>query len=154
MFRVWARILRECPNAVLWLLGEGEEAALNLRAHASALGIAPERLIFAARCDRETYLARLGAADLFLDTLPYNAGTTASDALWMGLPMPEFIVDGEDRYVELAIGFARDPGSLRAHRERLIHRRQTLPLFDPAMFTPNLERAFTMALTVATTRSP
>lgn len=176
MFRVWARILRECPNAVLWLLGEGEEAALNLRAHASALGIAQERLIFAARCDRETYLARLGAADLFLDTLPYNAGTTASDALWMGLPvltakgrsfpgrigasvvsaaqMPEFIVDGEDRYVELAIGFARDPGSLRAHRERLIHRRQTLPLFDPAMFTPNLERAFTMALTVATTRSP
>lgn len=176
MFRIWARILRECPHAVLWLLGEGEEAALNLRAHASALGIAPERLIFAARCDRETYLARLGAADLFLDTLPYNAGTTASDALWMGLPvlttsgrsfsgrigasvvsaaqMPEFIADSEDRYVELAIDFARDPGSLRAHRDQLIRRRETLPLFDPAKFTPNLERAFTRALTVAATRAP
>lgn len=173
MLLVWARILRDCPNAALWLLGEGEEAALNLRAHARALGIAPERLIFAARCDRETYLARLGAADLFLDTLPYNAGTTASDALWMGLPvltakgrsfpgrigasvvsaaqMPEFIADSEDRYVELAIGFARDPDSLRVPREQLNARRASLPLFDPARFTPHLEAAFTAALQMAPT---
>jgi predicted O-linked N-acetylglucosamine transferase (SPINDLY family) len=172
MFAVWARILRECPDAVLWLLGEGEEAAAHLRAHASGLGLAPERLVFADRCDRETYLARLAAADLFLDTLPYNAGTTASDALWMGLPvltllgrsfagrvgasvvtaagMPEFIADSEERYIALAIGFARDPASLRAHRDALTARRAALPLFDPAQFTPHLEQAFLTALMTGT----
>ncbi|MGN7874133.1 O-linked N-acetylglucosamine transferase family protein [Roseateles sp. 22389] len=168
MFRTWGRILSRVPHAVLWLLAEEDEAIHRLRREAAAIGLAPERLVFARRCAREDYLARLAAADLFLDTLPYNAGTTASDALWMGLPvltqrgrafagrmaasllhavgLPELIVETTEDYVERAVALAAAPEPLAALRDRLRAQRDTAPLFDTPAFTRSLELGYLAAL--------
>lgn len=87
MFECWMRILRSVPESVLWMLGDNEWSRANFHKSAMAHGIHPDRLIFAERCLPADYLGRFGAADLFLDTCPYNAGTTANDALWSGLPL-------------------------------------------------------------------
>lgn len=168
MFRTWGRILLRVPRAVLWLLAEEDEAVDRLRREAVAIGLAPERLVFARRCGREDYLGRLAAADLFLDTLPYNAGTTASDALWMGLPvltqrgrsfagrmaasllhavgLPDLIVETTEDYVETAVALATAPDRLAAVRGRLRTQRDSAPLFDTPAFTRSLELGYLAAL--------
>ncbi|HEX4178657.1 MAG TPA: hypothetical protein VHY57_09475, partial [Rhizomicrobium sp.] len=143
----------------------------NLRKEAGARGVASERLIFAARTTPDQHLARQQLADLFLDTLPYNAHTTASDALWAGLPLvttpgrsfparvaasilkaaelPEMIADDLAAYEALALRLARDPASLSAIREKLKAGRDRLPLFDTARFTHNLENIYRAMLETA-----
>ncbi|MDR7334987.1 tetratricopeptide repeat protein [Roseateles asaccharophilus] len=164
MFAMWAEILRAVPRGVLWVLEEDEQARVNLCAHAQALGLDPQRLHFAKRTGREAYLAGLAAADLFLDTLPYNAGTTASDALWMGLPvltlqgrsfparmaasllnavgLPELVTKSAADYVATAKRLAQQPDELRAIRQRLLAARDGSALFDTPRFTRHLESAY------------
>ena len=169
-FGAWVDILAAVPGSVLWLIEEDDEAAANLRRHALAAGLDPQRLVFARRMPREAYLAHLAAADLFLDTLPYNAGTTASDALWMGVPvltqpgrsfaarvaasllhavgLPELVAAGRVAYVATAIRLAREPGALAAVQQRLAGR-DVSPLFDTPRFTRHLEAAYVEALRLA-----
>lgn len=162
-FDRWVEILKQVPNGVLWVLEEDTQAVANLRREAEARGLPGERIHFARRTDRDSYLAALSVADLFLDTLPYNAGTTASDALWVGLPvltlpgrsfparvassllqavgLPELIADDARDYVERAVQLAHAPDSLQALRQRLQHERSTCRLFDSLSFTRDLEGA-------------
>ena len=164
VFDRWVRLLQRVPQAVLWLLGDSEAARANLRAEAQARGVAPERLVFAERRPYAQYLAQYRQADLFLDTLPFNGGTTASDALWAGLPvltqaghtfagrmaaslldavgLPELITHTADDYEALALRLATEPETLRAVRQRLAAHIPTAPLFDTRRFTRHLERAF------------
>jgi protein O-GlcNAc transferase len=161
-FAAWMRILDAVPGAVLWLLGgHGEKA---LRRAASQAGIDPARLVFAPKAPKAEHLARHRLADLFLDTRTCNAHTTASDALWAGLPLlawpgdafagrvaasllhavdlPELVMTGEAAYVATAIALGRDRAALQGMREKLEARRLSAPLFDTARFTRNLEAAF------------
>ena len=163
IFDVWMRLLASVEGSVLWLLEGNATIGANLRKEAAARGIAPERLIFAGRTTPEQHLARQQLADLFLDTLPYNAHTTASDALWAGLPLitlpgssfparvaasilgaanlPELIVPDLAAYESLALKLARDPAALKRVREKLAGK-SGMPLFDTARFTRNLEAAY------------
>ena len=164
VFDVWMRLLREIEGSVLWLLKDNDEVVRNLRREASVRGVAPERLIFAPRISPPDHLARHKCADLFLDTMPYNAHTTASDALWAGLPvitvlgdtfasrvaasllraagMPELVTDSLQHYEALALNLARDPAALSAVRAKLARLRDSCALFDTALFTRNLEAAY------------
>ena len=165
VFDVWMRLLLKIEGSVLWLSGGNSTVIGNLRREAQARGVHPERLIFARRIDRmEDHLARHGLADLFLDTLPYNAQTTASDALWAGLPvltclggalsgrvaasvltavgLPELITHSLEEYEALAASLAQEPERLRRMRDTLARNRLTHPLFDTARFTRHLEAAF------------
>lgn len=167
MFDAWVDILQRVPGSVLWVLGEEEIAKDNLRDNARARGMEPSRLVFASRGSRETYLANLAAADLFLDTQPYNAGTTASDALWMGLPvltqqgrsfaarvaasvlqsagLPELITQTTGDYVATAVRLAQQPDVLADLRRRMRASRGTCRLFDAPAFTRHLETALARA---------
>lgn len=162
-FDVWARVLTQVPGSVLWVLEEDEHAADHLRAHAQRLGLCPTRIVFAARASREQYLANLASADLFLDTWPYNAGTTASDALWMGLPvvtlmgrsfpsrmaasvlhaagLPELVTTTEDDFVRTAVQLALDRARYAALKSKLEAQRRHCALFDTPTFTRHLEVA-------------
>jgi predicted O-linked N-acetylglucosamine transferase (SPINDLY family) len=162
IFDVWMRILARVEGSVLWLLEDS--AAANLRREAAVRGIDPARLVFAARLPPAEHLARHRVADLFLDTLPYNAHTTASDALWAGLPLltcrgetfagrvaasllhslqlPELITSSLPDYERLAIELASHPEELRTIRERLAQNRLTAPTFDTTRFTGRLEAAY------------
>ena len=164
VFMLWMDILRAVPGAVLWLLEEDEKAPVHLREHAQRHGIDGSRLVFARRTNREGYLAHLATADIFLDTLPYNAGTTASDALWVGLPvvtqvgrtlaarmaaslleaagLPDLITTEAETYKALAIQLGRQPEMLREVKARLDRQRLQCALFDTARFTRNLEDAY------------
>lgn len=164
MFDVWMRLLRSVPAAVLWLLSGDETARANLCREAEARGIAADRLCFATRLPVPDHLARHRLADLFLDTLPYNAHTTASDALWAGLPvltcagrslaarvagslllavgLPELITTSLEQYEALALKLARDPSLLGALRARLERNRPSAPLFDTVRYCRHLESAF------------
>jgi len=164
IFDVWMRLLRAVPDSVLWLLQDNEEAALNLRREAQTRGMTAARLIFASRVSPEEHLARHRLADLFLDTLPYNAHTGASDALWVGVPpvtlkgesfhgrvaasilcaigLPELVAETLTDYESLALALATDGPRLAALREKLEANRNTAPLFDTARFTRNLEAAY------------
>jgi predicted O-linked N-acetylglucosamine transferase (SPINDLY family) len=164
-FDGWMRILTRVPGSVLYLLGGGGPLEDNLRREARARGVASERLVFGARLPAPEYLARYRTADLFLDTLPYNAGTTASDALWAGLPvltcmgeafasrvgasllravgLPELIAATQEEYEELAVGLADDPQRLAAIKARLAGNLHAAPLFDTALSTKHLETAYT-----------
>lgn len=139
--------------------------AVNLRKEAAARGIDPQRLIFAKRLPLADHLARHRLADLFLDTLPYNAHTTASDALWAGLPvltqigetfagrvaasllnaigLPELITSTPQAYEDLAIELATNPEKLAAIKDKLANNRLTTPLFDTQRFTRHIEAAYT-----------
>jgi len=163
-FDGWMRILNGVPGSVLWLIEDNALASANLRKEAAARGVDPERLVFAARMPPDQHLARHRCADLFLDTLPYNAHTTASDALWAGLPLltcegetfagrvaaslltninlPELIASSQEDYERLAIELAAQPDTLKALREKLADNRLTTPLFDTLRFTRNLEQAY------------
>lgn len=160
----WAAILKAAGDSVLWLLQDNAVAASNLRCEAQARGLEANRLIFAERIASSAHLARHRLADLFLDTLPYNAHTTASDALWAGLPvltqvgttfpgrvaasllnaagLPELITATAEDYVRTAIDLAADPARLAAVKDKLQRNRLTAPLFDTALFTRHLEDAY------------
>lgn len=164
VFAVWMRLLRENNRAVLWLLEYNATAMNNLKREAQAAGVDPARLVFAKPVPHAEHLARLPLADLFLDTLPYNAHTTASDALWAGLPvltavgttfagrvgasllyaagLPELVTDSLDAYGALALRLSEDEAALAAIRARLARDRATCALFDTARFTRNLEAAY------------
>lgn len=164
VFDVWMRLLAGVPGSVLWLFEDNPWAVENLRRAAVARGIAPGRLVFCPRVDNELHLARHRLADLFLDTLPYNAHTTASDALWAGLPLltcsgrtfaarvagsllraaglGELITASLDEYESLALALARDPGRLAFLRARLLRDRDALPLFDTPTFCRHIEAAY------------
>jgi protein O-GlcNAc transferase len=164
VFDVWMRLLSEVPGSVLWLLRDTAGVEGNLRREAAARGVDPDRLIFAERCALDVHLARHRLADLFLDTLPYNAHTTASDALWAGLPLvtcqgeafagrvaasllaavglPELVTQNLADYEALALRLARDPAMLRSVRDKLAANRSTHPLFDSARFCRHLEAAY------------
>jgi predicted O-linked N-acetylglucosamine transferase (SPINDLY family) len=166
IFEVWMRLLRSVEGSVLWLLQDNAAVTANLRQEASARGVAPERLIFAARTDPAGHLARQSLADLFLDTLPYNAHTTASDALWVGLPLltvlgstfagrvaasllhaaglPELVTTSLADYETLALKLARDPSALASVKAKLRASRDSCRLFDTDRLTRNLEAAYTM----------
>ena len=164
VWAVWMRLLQARPDAVLWLLDCGEPAQQNLRDHAQAAGVDPQRLVFAAKMPQAQHLARLQLADLSLDTLPYNAHTTASDALWAGVPhvactgksfaarvgasvlsaagMPELIAQGLAQYEALAQRLLCDDAQREAVRHRLAQQRRSAPLWDAQRFAAALEDAF------------
>ena len=161
VFGAWMTILAAVPGSVLWLLADNRWAESNLRREAERLGIDPTRLVFAPRVDPDQYLARYRAADLFLDTRPFNAGTTASDALWAGLALltcpgrtfasrmagsllnalglPELIAEDLDDYVRRAIALGNDPQGYATLRERLVRARTSSPVFDIAGLARALE---------------
>lgn len=161
---LWARILSKVPDSVLWLLEDNLLAKQNLILQAESRGIAKERLIFAGRMDLPEHLARHQLADLFLDTLPCNAHTTASDALWAGLPvltqlgetlagrvaasllraidLPELITSDLTAYEDLAVELATNPLKLQQIKEKLASNRMSTPLFNGKLFTEGLEEAF------------
>lgn len=164
MFDIWMRLLGAVPGSVLWLT-DGPSAAMdNLRREAVQRGVAPDRLVFAPAWPMDAHLARHACADLFLDTLPYNAHTTASDALWAGLPvltapgrtfaarvaaslltaldMPELIMPSLAEYEATALALVRDPARIAAIRARLASQRRTAPAFDTDRFRLHLEAAF------------
>lgn len=164
LFAVWMRLLKQVPGSVLWLLAGPETARDRLRRAAQGHGVSPERLVFAPFRELPEHLARQRQADLFLDTLPVNAHTTASDALWAGLPvvtcrgesfaarvassllhaagLPELVTEDLEAYEALALRLATRPGELRAIRDRLAGNRLTCPLFDTEGFRRDLEQAY------------
>lgn len=166
-FDIWMRLLAQVDGSVLWLLDTSETSKANLRREAQARGIDAERLIFAPRAAQPEHLARHQVADLFLDTFVVNAHTTASDALWAGLPvltlpgrqfaarvgasllqavgMPELIATSEADYEARALNLAQDLDALAKLRGKLHRNRQTAPLFDTKGFTRDLEQAFDMS---------
>jgi len=164
VFDSWARILKEVEGSVLYLYAENETVSKNLSSEIEKRGVNKTRLIFGGRLSREDYLARYRVADLFLDTTPYNAGTTASDALWMGLPvltmlghsfsarmgaslliaigLPELIASSQEDYEALAIALALDPCRMAEIKEKLMRNIAIAPLFNSELFTKNLEIAY------------
>lgn len=164
VFAAWMRLLAKVEGSVLWLLSANEASVRNLRREAEAAGIDPARLVFAARAKPADHLARHRLADLFLDTLPYNAHTTGSDALWSGLPLvtqkgtsfagrvaaslltaiglPELVTQSLAEYEALALKLATDRAALAAVKEKLARNRGTHPLFDTARATRHIESAF------------
>jgi protein O-GlcNAc transferase len=171
VFNVWMRLLGGVPGSVLWLIDRQDATGGHLRAQATARGIDPARLVFAERMRLEDHLARHRLADLFLDTLPYNAHTTASDALWTGLPLvtckgesfagrvaasllyaiglPELVTGNLEDYENLALRLARDAALLRALRQKLERNRLTTPLFDSERFRRHIESAYTTMREIA-----
>jgi len=167
VFSLWMQLLRDMPHSVLWLLASNDIAARNLKQAAQEAGINPARIIFAQRVKLPQHLARQAQADLFLDTWPCNAHTTASDALWVGLPvltcmgetfasrvgaslltacnLPELITSTPQDYLSRAKELAHDPQQLVAIRRKLQDTRMTVPLFDTVRFTRHLEKAYDMA---------
>jgi predicted O-linked N-acetylglucosamine transferase (SPINDLY family) len=165
MFQLWMRLLQATPNSILWLRQVGPIAMANLRREAERHGVSPQRLVFASRvAENADHLARQRQADLFLDTLPYNAHTTASDALWAGLPvltclgetfagrvaasllraigLPELVAESLKEYEALALKLAHDPALLVAIKAKLGRHREVYPLFDTARFTRHIEAAY------------
>jgi predicted O-linked N-acetylglucosamine transferase (SPINDLY family) len=164
IFELWMRLLRSTPKAVLWL-GQAETGMANLRREAERHRVSPQRLIFAPKvADDADHLARQRQADLFLDTLPYNAHTTASDALWSGLPiltclgptfagrvaasllravgLSEMITKSLGEYEALALKLANEPDLLVALKAKLAQNREICPLFDTARFTRHIQAAY------------
>jgi len=161
MFAVWMRILHRVPNSVLWLLDDNPVATANLLQAAASHGLPRDRIILAPRTSHAEYLARMPLADLFLDNHPYNAGATAADALWVGLPLltmagrtfisrmaaslvrtaglPDFVVHSLADFEEKAVALAANPAALTAARSILIAGRTQSPLFDAARFAAELE---------------
>lgn len=167
VFGLWMQLLKNKEGSVLWLLNTNDTAARNLRQAAQDAGIEPGRIVFAQRAKLPQHLARYTRADLFLDTWPYGAHTTASDALWAGLPvltcagetfasrvgaslltachLPELITGAPQEYLERAKTLAHDPAQLGAIRRKLQDTRLQVPLFDTERFTRHIERAYDMA---------
>ena len=163
-FDGWVRILKAVKGSVLWLLEDNPIAASNLRKEAQFRGLDPNRLVFAKRMDTSEYLARNYVADLFIDTFPYNAHATATDALWAGLPiltymgesfasrvaasllnaieLPELIATTQEQYEARAIDLATNPEKLKAIKYKLERNRLTTALFDTPRFTKHIQAAY------------
>jgi predicted O-linked N-acetylglucosamine transferase (SPINDLY family) len=163
-FDLWMRILKRVEDSILFLYADNEWSKANLISEARVKGIDGARLVFGERISTQDYLARYRVCDLFLDTFPYNAGTTASDALWTGLPvltlmgqsfasrvaasllnaigLPELITNTQEEYEALAIELATNPQKLVEIKLKLANNRLTTPLFDTPLFTKNLEAAY------------
>jgi predicted O-linked N-acetylglucosamine transferase (SPINDLY family) len=164
MFDCWMRILKSVPGSVIWLLEDNATSVTNLRREATNRGVSPDRLVFAKRLPLADHLARHRCADLFLDTLPCNAHTTASDALWAGLPvltqigesfaarvaasllaaldLPELITTTMDDYEHCAIKLATDPQALQRLKQRLADGRLSSTLFDTSVYVKQIEAAY------------
>jgi predicted O-linked N-acetylglucosamine transferase (SPINDLY family) len=164
IFDIWMSVLTKVDCSVLWLVEDNADASRNLRNEAKRRNIDPERLVFASRVKLPEHLARHGLADLFLDTLPYNAHTTASDALWAGLPvltclgstfpgrvaasllkaigMPELIARSLEDYELLAVQLAQKPEVLKGLRAKLTQSRMRYPLFDTKRLARHIEAAY------------
>jgi len=164
MFDCWMRILKHVDGSVLWLLEDNVTAAANLKNEAAARGVNAERLIFAKRMPLSEHLARHRAADLFLDTLPCDAHTTASDALWAGLPvltclgetfagrvagsllnamrLPELMTTTLESYERLAIELSTNQAKLFDIKRKLAANRLAAPLFDTELFTRHIEAGY------------
>jgi predicted O-linked N-acetylglucosamine transferase (SPINDLY family) len=163
-FDSWMRILKQVDGSVLWLYADNPSAIVNLRREAQNRGVEADRLVFAERLPLPEHLARHRAADLFIDTLPYNAHTTASDALWAGLPvltligeafagrvaasllsavhLPVLITSTQNDFERMAVELATNPERLKAIRQELERNRLTTPLFDSQLFAKHLEEAY------------
>jgi protein O-GlcNAc transferase len=163
MFDIWMRLLQRCDGSVLWLLADGD-ARHNLRSEAARRSVDPDRLVFAARTSADRHLARHRLADLFLDTLPYNAHVSASDALRMGLPivtcpgrafasrvaggllhaigLPELVTASLADYEALALRLATEPALLAGIKAKLAAHRSTYPLFDTDRLRRHIEAAY------------
>jgi predicted O-linked N-acetylglucosamine transferase (SPINDLY family) len=163
-FSGWMRILAAVDDGVLWLFENNTTTTENLKKEAMKFGINKDRLVFATHMPVEEHLNRIKQADLFIDTLPYNAGTTASDALRMGLPvltcmgnsfssrvaasvinainLPELITTTQEQYESLAIELATHPEKLKIIKDKLAHNLSTAPLYDTPLFTQHLESAY------------
>jgi len=163
-FDSWMNILKAVDGSVLWLIEDNITAVANLKLEAFKRGVSPDRIVFAPRLPLPEHLARHNLADLFLDTLPYNAHTTASDALWAGLPvltyvgktfpgrvassllnaidLPELITHSQEEYESLAIHLVKNSEKLKSIKERLIRNRLIKPLFNTQAFTKHLEAAY------------
>lgn len=160
----WARIMLKVPGSVFLLLADSMLARRNLALAFAELGVSGSRLVFARRLSYEAYLDQFRHADLFLDTLPYSAGTTASDALWMGLPvltlagesfsgrmaasllhavgLPELVVGSTKDYENLAIELAQSPNKVISLKNKLAKNRDICPLFNAPLFARHIETAF------------
>ena len=164
VFDGWCRIMLQVKNSVLWLLASNPEFEKNLCKEAERRGVDSSRVIFAKREPLDVHLARYRAADLFLDTRPYNAHTTASDALWAGLPvltrigrsfparvaasilravdLPELVTETDAEYEALAIALANEPERLNLIRQKLAANGSSSPLFSGEAFARNIEKAY------------
>lgn len=173
MFSAWMRILRQVPGSVLWLLADNPWARDNLAREALARGVDESRLVFASRAQPEDYLARYAVADLFLDAFPFNGGTTANDALWMGLPvltrcgqtfasrmagalltaagLPELVTPDIDSYERKAVQLAGSPDRMRQLRGHLVQVRAQGVLFDTPRLVRQLEDQFERLLVAPVT---
>ena len=167
VFGLWMRLLQAVPDSVLWLLERSPEASHRLRQAAVKQGVEPARLVFAPFVEVEAHLARYPLADLFLDTLIYNAHTTAQEALYCGLPvltcpgrtraarigaslvraagLPELVCGSREEYLDRAIRLGRDPAALERLKEKLRRNRESAPLFDVTGRIRDLERALEIA---------
>ena len=161
------RILKRIDNSVLWLLRSNRRAESNLRKEAQKRGVEPSRIVFAEKLPHPEHLARHKHADLFIDTFNYNAHTTASDALWGGLPvvtkkgrqfsacvaaslltaigLPELITNSDEEYEELVVDVANHPNKLRNIFEKLAVNRLKMPLFDTKRYVKNFEQGLMLA---------
>jgi predicted O-linked N-acetylglucosamine transferase (SPINDLY family) len=166
IFAAWMNLLRSVDGSVLWLLASNAQSVANLRKEAQQRGVDPARLIFAARTGLAEHIARQGLADLFLDTVPYNAGATAMAALWAGVPiltvmgdqwvgrmaasmlgaigLPDLVTSSISEYEALACELATDPALMASLRARLARNRLTHPLFDTDRFRSHIEAAYQM----------
>ncbi len=166
-FDIWMRLLTKVDGSVLWLLKSNKWSESNLRSEAIKRGVASDRLVFADRLPLDEHLGRLKLADLFLDTFNFNAHTTASDALWAGLPvltmigksfaarvagslltsieMPELITKTKEEYEALALSLATDPNKITSIKTKLSKKRISSALFDTETYTKNLEEAYIQA---------
>jgi len=164
IFSIWMNILKRVKGSVLWLFEDNEFIKNNFIKEAEKRGVSGNRLVFAKRIDQQDHLARHRAADLFLDTLPYNAHTTASDALWCGLPLitlagnsfparvaesllnaiglPELITRSVEEYESLAVRLASDPEELQKIKDKLAANRLKMPLFNTDLFRRHIESAY------------
>ena len=164
VFGAWMRVLLQVPRSVLWLLADNDTARENMLRQADSHGVPRDRLIFAPRVAPPEYLARFQCADLVLDTFPYNAGTTASDALWMGTPivslsgrsyisrmagslltavgLPELATHTLADYERLAVLLGRQPARVASYKRYLAEHGRTSPLFDLPQIVRDIEAAF------------
>lgn len=169
-FIVWTNLLLKKPKSVLWLLKENDLSEQNLRKFAARQGVDPARLIFSKRCPFEDYMKKFCLVDIFLDTFNYNAGATAANALWSGVPiitlegksysarmagsllraldLQELIAPTVEKYFEKALGLANDKQALTSLKRKLVQNIKTKPLFDSELFTSNLEKGYETAFNI------
>ena len=165
-FDIWMRLLKRVKNSVLWILSEDVNISKNLKKEATLRGVDFNRIVFAEKIKMNEHLARQKVADLFIDTFPYTAHTTASDALWVGLPvltrigesfasrvsasllhaidLSELVTSSEKEYEDLAVELATNSEKLKEIKNKLKNNRNTKPLFNTQIFTKNIEKAYSL----------